>query len=100
MANLNKLLKQAQKMQEKVQQEMEQLVVEDSAGGGMVLVKMSGQKLLIKVTIDPTLLVPTEREMLEDLIVAAINQCQKKVDEELQDKLGGLAGGMGIPGLM
>ncbi|MGC8722818.1 MAG: YbaB/EbfC family nucleoid-associated protein [Acidobacteriota bacterium] len=99
MPNLNKLLKQAQKMQEQVQQEMEALVVEESAGGGMVTVRMSGQKQILKVTLDPSLLVPSEKEMLEDLLVAAVNQAARKVDETLQDKLGGLGTGLGLPGM-
>lgn len=98
MTNLNKLLKQAQKMQEKVQQEMEALVVEETAGGGMVTVRMSGQKSLLQVTVDPSLLAPTEKEMLEDLVVAAVNLASAKVDEELQSRLGGLGGG--LPGFM
>jgi nucleoid-associated protein EbfC len=98
MTNLNKLLKQAQKMQEKVQQEMETLVIEETVGGGMVSVKMSGQKLLLKTTLDPSLLAPSEKEMLEDLLVAAVNQASRRVDEELQNRLGGL--GAGLPGMM
>jgi len=98
MPNLNKLLKQAQKMQEQVQKEMEELVVNESAGGGMVSVQMNGHKQILKVTIDPTLLVATEKEMLEDLVVAAVNQAALKVDETLQERLGGLGGGLGIPG--
>ena len=99
MPNLNKLLKQAQKMQEQVQREMEALVVEESAGGGMVRVRMNGQKQVLQVAVDPSLLTPTEKEMLEDLVVAAVNQAALKVDETLQEKLGGLGGGLGIPGL-
>jgi len=91
-------MKQAQKMQEKVQEEMDALVVEETAGGGMVTVRMTGQKHLIKVTLDPSLLAPSEKEMLEDLLVAAVNLATGKVDEELQSRLGGL--GAGLPGLM
>jgi nucleoid-associated protein EbfC len=98
MPNLNKLLKQAQKMQEQVQREMEALVVEESAGGGMVKVKMNGQKQVLQVAIDPSLLAPAEKEMLEDLVVAAVNQAALKIDETLQEKLGGLGGGLGLPG--
>lgn len=97
--NLNKMLKQAQKMQEQVQQEMAALEVEESAGGGMVVVKMNGHKFLTRITVDPTLLVPGEKEMLEDLLVAAVNGASRKVDEELQGKLGGLSGGLGLPGM-
>jgi DNA-binding YbaB/EbfC family protein len=99
MPNLNKLLKQAQKMQEQVQREMEALVIEESAGGGMVIVKMNGHKQVLKVTVDASLLVPAEKEMLEDLVVAAVNQAALKVDETLQEKLGGLGGGLGFPGM-
>ncbi len=99
MANLNKLLKQAQKMQEQIQQEMDALEVEASAGGGMVTVKMTGQKLLRSVSVDPSLMAPGEKEMLEDLLVAAVNQASQKVDETLQSKMGGLGGGLGLPGM-
>jgi hypothetical protein len=99
MANLNKILKQAQKMQEQIQQEMEALQVEATAGGGMVTVRMSGQKHLLSTSIDPSLLSPTEKEMLEDLLVAAVNQASEKVDEALQSRMGGLGGGLGFPGM-
>ena len=99
MANLNKLLKQAQKMQEQIQQEMDALQVEATAGGGMVTVRMSGQKQLLSVTIDPSLLAPGEKDLLEDLLVAAVNQAAQKVDEALQSKMGGLGGGLGFPGM-
>lgn len=98
MANLNKLLKQAQKMQEQIQQEMEALQVEASAGGGMVTVRMSGQKQLLSVSLDPSLLASGDKEMLEDLLVAAVNQASQNVDETLQSKMGGL-GGLGLPGM-
>jgi len=98
MANINKLLKQAQKMQEKVQQEMEALVIEESVGGGMVTIRMNGQKQVLSVAIDPSLLDGDEKEMLEDLVVAAVNQASGKVDETMQEKLGGMVPGMGLPG--
>ncbi len=99
MANLNKLLKQAQKMQEQIQREMETMEVEESVGGGMVTLRMNGQKHVLRVTVDPSLLVPGEKEMLEDLLVAAVNQASQKVDDALQSRLGGLGGGLGIPGV-
>ena len=98
MANLNKLLKQAQKMQEQIQQQMETLTVEESVGGGMVTLKMNGQKVVLGVTVDPSLLAPSEKEMLEDLLVAAVNQASRKVDELLQEKMGGMTSGLGLPG--
>lgn len=99
MANLNKILKQAQKMQEQIQQEMEALQVEATAGGGMVTVRMSGQKKLLSASIDASLLTLAEKEMLEDLLVAAVNQASEKVDEALQSRMGGLGGGLGFPGM-
>jgi len=99
MPNLNKLLKQAQKMQEKVQQEMKALTVEASSGGGMVSVRMNGQKSVLSVRIAPSLLAPSEKEMLEDLVAAAVNAAGTRVDEELQSRLGGLGAGLGLPGI-
>jgi DNA-binding YbaB/EbfC family protein len=99
MANLNKILKQAQKMQEQIQQEMETLQVEATAGGGMVTVRMNGQKQLLSTSIDASLLSPAEKEMLEDLLVAAVNQASEKVDDALQSRMGGLGGGLGFPGM-
>jgi DNA-binding YbaB/EbfC family protein len=98
MANLNKLLKQAQKMQEQIQQQMEALTVEESVGGGMVTLRMNGQKVVLSVTVDPSLLAPSEKEMLEDLLVAAVNQASRKVDEILQEKMGPMTSGLGLPG--
>lgn len=99
MANLNKLLKQAQKMQEQIQQQMEGLVVEESVGGGMVTLRMNGHKHVLSVTVDPSLLAPAEKEMLEDLLVAAVNQAGGRVDEALQSSMGGMGSGLGIPGM-
>jgi len=99
MANLNKILKQAQKMQEQIQREMETMEVEESVGGGMVIIRMNGQKHALHVHVDPSLLVPSEKEMLEDLLVAAVNQASQKVDDALQSRLGGLGGGSGFPGM-
>lgn len=99
MANLNKLLKQAQKMQEQIQREMETMEVQESVGGGMVTLTMNGQKHVLKVSVDPSLLAPSEKEMLEDLLVAAVNQASERVDEALQSRLGGLGGGLGLPGM-
>jgi nucleoid-associated protein EbfC len=97
--NIQKLMKQAQQMQEKLQRELEELAVEASAGGGMVTVTMSGHKQLLTVRIEPDVLDPEDPEMLQDLVVAAVNEAARKVDEALQSRMGGLAGGMGLPGL-
>jgi hypothetical protein len=89
------MMRQAQQMQEKLQQEIQQLRVEASAGGGMVTVQMDGQKNLLSVKIDPE--VAGDVEMLQDLIVAASNEAVKKVDDEIKGKMGGMLGGMGLP---
>ena len=97
MSSMRQLMKQAQEMQERLQRELNELVVETSVGGGMVTVKMSGHKQLVAVKIDPEAVDPSDLSMLEDLIVAAVNQAVKKVDETMQGKMGALASSM--PGL-
>lgn len=96
--NIQKLMKQAQQMQERMQRELATLEVEAAAGGGMVAVRMSGHKQLLAVTIDPEVLDPKDPGMLQDLILAAVNQAARKVDEATQEKIGGFAGG--LPGMM
>lgn len=86
-------------MQEQLQKQMETTVVEATAGGGMVSVKMSGSKHLISIQIDPEVFAGGDKDMLQDLIVAAVNEGVRKVDETLQGQLGGLTGGLNIPGL-
>ncbi len=93
--NMQQMMRQAQQMQEKLQQEIAQLRVEATAGGGMVTVNMDGQKNLLAVKIDPE--VAGDVEMLQDMIVAACNEAVKKVDQEIQQKMGGMLGGMGLP---
>jgi len=97
--NINKLMKQAQQMQERMQRELQALEVEATAGGGMVTVRMNGHKELLGVTIDPEVLDPQDPEMLQDLVVAAVNEAARKVEEAMQEKMGGLAGGLGMPGM-
>jgi nucleoid-associated protein EbfC len=92
---MQSMMRQAQQMQEKLQEEIRQLRVEASAGGGMVTVQMDGQKNLLSVKIDPE--VAGDVEMLQDLIVAASNEAVKKVDDEIKGKMGGMLGGMGLP---
>ena len=93
--NMQQMMRQAQQMQEKLQQEIAQIKVEASAGGGMVSVQMDGQKHLLAVRIDPE--VAGYIEMLQDLIVAAASEATKKVDTEIQQKMGGMLGGLGLP---
>jgi nucleoid-associated protein EbfC len=100
MTNIRQLMKQAQQMQEKMKRELAELVMEASVGGGMVTVKMSGHKQLVGVSIDPEIMDPEDASMLEDLVLAAVNEAGRKVDEELQSKMGSMASGMpGLPDL-
>ncbi len=98
--NIQKLMKQARDMQERMQRELAELEVEASAGGGMVTVRMSGHKQLVAVKIDPEIVSADDPEMLADLVLAAVNDAGRKVDEEMQSRLGSMAGGMpgGLPG--
>lgn len=96
--NIQKLMRQAQQMQEKVQRELGELSVEASVGGGMVTVKMSGHKILQAVSIDPEVLDPKDPAMLQDLILSAVNEAARKVDEDLQRRLGSM--GAAMPGMM
>jgi DNA-binding YbaB/EbfC family protein len=97
--NLQQMMKQAQQMQEKLQKQMESTIVDATAGGGMVSVKMNGQKQLLSIQIDPEVFTSGDKDMLQDLIVAAVNEGIRKVDETMQSQLGSLAGGLKIPGL-
>ena len=93
--NMQQMMRQAQQMQEKLQQEIALIKVDASAGGGMVTVHMDGQKNLLAVKIAPE--VAGDVEMLQDMIVAAANEAVKKVDEAVKGKMGGMLGGMGLP---
>jgi DNA-binding YbaB/EbfC family protein len=94
-----KLMKQLQQAQERIQSEIAAMVVEATAGGGMVKVEVDGQKQLLRLTIDPEVVNKDDVEMLQDLVLAAVNEASRKVDEAIQEKVGGLTGGMKIPGL-
>ncbi len=94
--NIQQMMKQAQAMQENMQKEMEAMTVEASAGGGVVTVQMRGTREIEKLTIDPEAVKEGDVEMLQDMIVAAINEAARKVDEAMKSKLGGmLPPGMG-----
>ena len=97
--NLQKMMQQAQQMQERLQKQMAEMRIEASAGGGMVSVTVSGSKQLLSIAIDPEVVSKDDLEMLQDLIVAAINDAQRKVDEALAGQMQGMMGGMRIPGL-
>jgi hypothetical protein len=93
-----KLMKQLQQAQEKIQAEIAALVVEATTGGGVVKVEMDGQKQLRSLKIDPEVVSKDDVEMLQDLVLAAVNEAGRKVDEAIQQKVGGLTGGMKLPG--
>ena len=97
--NIQNMMKQAQEMQERLQQEMSQLSIEATAGGGMVTVTVNGHKHLQKLAIDPEVVSKDDIGMLQDLIVAAVNDAHRKVDEAMKQRMGGMLGGMGLPGL-
>ena len=97
--NMQQLMKQAQKMQEQLQKQMEATVVEASAGGGMVSVKINGNKQVLSIQIDQEVFSNEDKEMLQDLIVAAVNEGMRKIDEALAGQIGNLTGGLKIPGL-
>ncbi len=93
--NMQSMMKQAQQMQQRLQEEIAQIRVEATAGGGMVTVRMDGQKNVLSVKIDPE--VAGDVEMLQDMVMAAFNEAHKKVEEETQQKVGSMMGGMGLP---
>jgi DNA-binding YbaB/EbfC family protein len=97
--NINQMMKQAQQMQERLQKQMAELRIEATAGGGMVTVTVDGLKHLHKVTIDPEVVSSDDVEMLQDLILAAVNDALRKVDESVQKQMSGLMGGLKLPGM-
>ena len=92
--NIQQMMKQAQQMQELLQKQMAELRIEATAGGGMVTVIVNGAKQIQSLKIDPEVVSKEDVEMLQDLILAAVNDAHRKVDEELASKMGGL-----VPGL-
>jgi DNA-binding YbaB/EbfC family protein len=100
--NMQQLMKQAQQMQAemaKVQEQLQAEVVEASAGGGMVKVKMSGDLRLLEMTIDPEAIDPEDSEVLQDMVIAAINEALRSAQELAATKMGGVTGGLGGLGL-
>lgn len=93
------MLEQAQKQAQSLREKMQQTVVEASSGGGTVTVKMNGSKQVLEVRMDPEAVKAGDVEMLQDLVTAAINAAGQKVDEAMQSTVGGMLGGMGLPGL-
>ena len=102
MGNLNKLMKQAQEMQNKmaeVQEELAAREVEGSSGGGMVTVRMNGRQEVLAVKINPEAVDPEDVEMLEDLILAALREARRRSEEMAQEAMAKVTGGMNVPGM-
>ena len=97
--NIQSMMQQARQMQERLQKQMAEMRTEATAGGGMVTVVVNGTKQIQSLRIDPEVVSKDDVEMLQDMIVAAVNDAQRKVDEELGKQVGGLMGGLNIPGL-
>ena len=97
--NIQQMMKQAQQMQERLQKQMAELRVEGNSGGGMVAVIMNGTKQVQSLKIDPEVVSKDDVEMLQDLILAAINDAHRKADEEMAKQMGGMMGGLKIPGM-
>ena len=97
--NIGKMMKDLQKMQTKLMADMETLEIEGSAGGGVVAARMNGKKELISLKLSPDAVTPDDLGLMEDLIVAAVNDASRKVDEEVSRLTQGMAGGLNLPGM-
>src|SRR5215831_4170798 len=97
--NLQDLMSKAKSQYDTLQKKMQETVVEASVGGGTVTAKMDGRKQLLTLRIDPEAIKAGDAEMLQDLVLAAVNEAGRKVDAQLQSTVGGMLGGLGIPGL-
>ena len=97
--NIQKMMQQAQQMQENLQKQLREATVEATAGGGMVTVVMNGVKEIQRLSIDPEVVSPDDVEMLQDLIVAAVSDAQRRADELASQRMGGMMGGLKLPGL-
>ena len=97
--NIQKMMQQAQQMQERLQREMGEMRIEATAGGGMVTIVINGHKQMQSIRIDPEVVSKDDVEMLQDLIVAAINDAHRKVDEALASQMQGMMGGLRLPGM-
>jgi DNA-binding YbaB/EbfC family protein len=93
------MMKQAQEMQERLQRDMSDLTIQATAGGGMVTVTVNGHKHLQKIAIDPEVVSKDDIGMLQDLIIAAVNDAHRKVDEAMKQRMGGMLGGLKLPGM-
>jgi DNA-binding YbaB/EbfC family protein len=96
---IQQMAKQAQQMQEQMQRQMAEMRIEATAGGGMVTVAVNGLKQVLSLKIDPEVVSKDDVEMLQDLILAALTDANRKAEEAMQQQMGGLMGGMKLPGL-
>lgn len=97
--NLQDLMSKAKAQYDSLQKKMQETTVEASAGGGAIKVKMDGRKQLLSLRIDPEALKSGDLEMLQDLVLAAVNEAGRKIDAQMQSTVGGMLGGLGLPGL-
>ncbi len=97
--NLQELMSKAKSQYDSLQKKMQETVVEATSGGGTITAKMDGRKQLLSLRIDPEAVKSGDVEMLQDMVVAAINEAVRKVDAQMQSTVGGMLGGLGIPGL-
>jgi nucleoid-associated protein EbfC len=97
---LQDLMSQAKRQAEALQKKMQETIVDASVGGGSITIKMNGQKQVLQMTIDPEVIKSGDVEMLQDLVIAAFNEGARKVDEAMQSSLGGMLGGMNLPGFL
>lgn len=97
--NIQAMMKQAQEMQQRLQQQMTDMRVEATSGGGMVTVVVNGHKHVLSLRLDPDVVSKDDLGMLQDLIVAAVNDAHRRVDDELKRTMGGMMSGLGLPGL-
>ncbi|HEV2965200.1 MAG TPA: YbaB/EbfC family nucleoid-associated protein [Candidatus Angelobacter sp.] len=96
---LQQMLEQAQKQAQDLQHKMQQTIVEASSGGGTVTIKMNGQKQVLETRIDPEAVRSGDVEMLQDLVTAAVNEAGRKIDAAMHTTVGGMLGGLGLPGM-
>ena len=97
--NVAKMMKNLQKMQTQMQTEIDNVEVEASSGGGVVTARMNGKKELLGLTLTPDAITPDDPDLMADLLIAAVNEAGRKVDEEIGALTQGMTGGMNIPGL-
>ena len=97
--DIQAMMKQAQQMQERLKKQMAELRIEATAGGGMVTVAVNGEKQLLSITIDPEVVSKDDVLMLQDLILAAVNDAQRKAEQQIASMMSGMMGGMKLPGM-